>query len=405
MFSTTTDREQDGTARAEEAPPPREAVEQARILLVDDDESSRGGLARLLAADGYAIATASDGLEALEEARRTRPDLVLTDLEMPRMHGVELCRRLHELDRTLPVIVMTGHADMQSAVASLRAGAEDYLTKPLQYDAVLWRVQRALARRAATVELETLQRALNERLVLSNLREQEHASAEAQHRAQVDALLGNLKEGVVIAEKGGRVLMVNQAARDILGVDEHDPRGVYGLGSLEVEGPGKPSRCEEQNPLLRALRGEPFVDFEVRCTRPDGERRHLVSTGTSVRGDDGEVAMAIVVFRDVTETRHHQRQREEYLALVSHDLLNPLSNILMGASVLKQSLEARGLTADVKLAERVERNVGRMTAMLTELTEATTLESRGVALQLERCILGEIVAGIIDGMGEGSARR
>src|SRR6185369_11349929 len=128
------------------------------------------------------------------------PDVVLTDLHMHPMDGVELCRRLHELDHDLPVIVMTAHSDMQSVIESLRERAEDYLIKPLQYEAVLWCVERAITRRAAKLEQEQTQRTLNEHLVLSSIREQEHAEAEALQSAQLRALLENLSEGVLVAD-------------------------------------------------------------------------------------------------------------------------------------------------------------------------------------------------------------
>jgi CheY-like chemotaxis protein len=109
----------------------RDTAIRARILVVDDDLSGGRGLEALLSADGFSTATAAHGEEALAEARRELPDLILTDLHMPTMGGVELCNRIHEMDPELPVIVMTAFADMASAVESLRAGAEDYLIKPL----------------------------------------------------------------------------------------------------------------------------------------------------------------------------------------------------------------------------------------------------------------------------------
>ena len=231
----------------------RASTASSTILLVDDDEGARGAIGKLLSADGYTVSTASHGEAALSEAQRKLPDVVLTDLEMPRMNGVELCKRLHEIDRALPVIVMTAHSDIQTAIESLRAGADDYLIKPLQYEAVLWRVERALSRRA--------------------------------------------------------------------------------------------------------------------------------------------------------EAKRREQQREEYLALISHDLLNPLSNILMCAGLLKQSAASQGRLADVKLADRAAHNAERMAAMLEELRETTSLESRGAPLKLVTCDLRALVAGVVDGMDDARSRR
>jgi DNA-binding response OmpR family regulator len=100
------------------------------ILIVDDDDGTRGALTDFFCEEGFAVASAREGESALAVARSAMPDLVLTDLEMPLVGGVELCRRLREMDQDLPVIVMTAHSDLQLAVDSLRVGADDYLTNP-----------------------------------------------------------------------------------------------------------------------------------------------------------------------------------------------------------------------------------------------------------------------------------
>jgi PAS domain S-box-containing protein len=354
---------------------------RAHVLIVDDDPAMCALLAKSLRADGYAITTAKDGVDALIEVDRVAPDIVLTDLQMPVVGGVELCRRLHEIDRDLPVIVMTGAWDMSSVIASMRAGAEDYLFKPLHHEAIVLSVERAIARREARREQDELMRTLNQRLVLSSVREQEHAEAEARHRAQLNALFENLSEGVLIAEQGPRVLMLNEAGRSILGLDLDQTADLGMLYADELfDREGNPL-AEDQRPLIRALRGEGFTGCEVIRRSETGERRRIVASGTSVKDEDGEIAMAIVVFRDVTELRRLEQQREELLALISHDLRAPLSAILMAVSLLKVAVQQNGdasgvpLAARVSFADRAERNVERMMAMLDELSEATSLES------------------------------
>jgi DNA-binding NtrC family response regulator len=216
---------------------------RARVLVVDDDENALQALETLLRGEGFATSIAPDGEVALAEARRALPDIVLTDLHMPRMGGVELCKRLHDIDDDLPVIIMTTQADTQSVIESLRQRAEDFLTKPVECEAVLWRVERALARRTAKLEQEEVRRTLNERLL-------EHAEADAQQRAQINVLLENLSDGVVIADPSGRVVMINEAAHAILGFAGHDPTidALISLEVLDLEG-----RClsSEKRPLAR----------------------------------------------------------------------------------------------------------------------------------------------------------
>ncbi|WP_437752989.1 sigma-54-dependent transcriptional regulator [Sorangium sp. So ce1389] len=135
----------------------------SRVLVVDDEASARSGLEKLLRQEGYAVDAAGDGVEALEVAAERPPDVVVTDLKMPKMEGVALLGKLREQDPALPVIVVTAFGDVSSAVQAMRAGAEDYLTKPVDFDALLLSIERALERSALRVEAENLRRQLRER--------------------------------------------------------------------------------------------------------------------------------------------------------------------------------------------------------------------------------------------------
>ncbi|WP_437950648.1 sigma-54 dependent transcriptional regulator [Sorangium sp. So ce296] len=135
----------------------------ARVLVVDDEASARSGLEKLLRQEGYAVDAAADGAAALEIAAERPPDVVVTDLKMPRMDGVTLLGKLREQDPALPVIVVTAFGDVSSAVQAMRAGAEDYLTKPVDFDALLVSLERALERSALRAEAENLRRQLRER--------------------------------------------------------------------------------------------------------------------------------------------------------------------------------------------------------------------------------------------------
>jgi two-component system response regulator HydG len=138
-------------------------VSQPRILIVDDEENVRAGLEKLLRQSGYTVEVAATGSAALEAAAERPPDVVLTDLRMPEMDGMELSAQLRALDGELPVIMITGAGDVSSAVAAMRAGAADYLLKPVDYDALLVSIERARERRALRVETENLRRQLRDR--------------------------------------------------------------------------------------------------------------------------------------------------------------------------------------------------------------------------------------------------
>ncbi len=119
----------------------------ANILVVDDDPKVLSLMRRGLAFAGYSVDTAADGEAALSHARETPPDLVILDVMLPSLDGLEVSRRLRTGDPELPILMLTGRSTVPDRIAGLDAGADDYLVKPFAFDELLARV-RALLRRA-----------------------------------------------------------------------------------------------------------------------------------------------------------------------------------------------------------------------------------------------------------------
>ena len=125
-----------------------------RILVVDDDPEIASFLKRGLVYEGYTVDTASDGTEALAKAREREPDLVILDVMMPGIDGVEVGKRLRRAS-DIPILMLTAKATVADRVAGLDSGADDYLVKPFAFDELLVRV-RALLRRRQPREGELL---------------------------------------------------------------------------------------------------------------------------------------------------------------------------------------------------------------------------------------------------------
>lgn len=116
------------------------------ILLVDDEKIILDSLGRDLREEGYTITTASDGSEAIIKLRAAPYDLVITDLAMTEIGGIQVLKEAKKINRDICVIILTGYGDMTSAIEALRLGADDYLIKPCDIDEMLIRVNRCLTR-------------------------------------------------------------------------------------------------------------------------------------------------------------------------------------------------------------------------------------------------------------------
>lgn len=128
--------------------------DRPRILVVDDEPQLTRVLRTGLSARGYDVRAAADGLTALDTFNDWRPDLVITDLGMPHLNGIELCRRLRAISQ-VPIIVLSAKGEEQTKVEALDTGADDFVTKPFGIDELLARVRASLRRAATPVANET----------------------------------------------------------------------------------------------------------------------------------------------------------------------------------------------------------------------------------------------------------
>jgi two-component system, OmpR family, response regulator MprA len=122
-----------------------------KILIVDDEPSLRESLMRSLRFEGYEVADAADGIEALDRMSSVRPDALIVDVVMPRLDGIELCRRIRQSGDRTPVLMLTARDAVQDRVRGLDAGADDYLVKPFAHEELLARL-RAMLRRSGGAE-------------------------------------------------------------------------------------------------------------------------------------------------------------------------------------------------------------------------------------------------------------
>ncbi|MFD7656818.1 SpoIIE family protein phosphatase [Actinosynnema sp. NPDC059797] len=294
----------------------------ATVLVADDNADMREYLTRLLSGAGYEVHPVTDGVEALEAARARLPDLVVSDVMMPRLDGLGLVGALRTDPRTaaVPVLLLSARAGQEASIEGLRAGADDYLVKPFAAAELLARVR-------ANVELSRLRN---------------------HHARWRTALIDSLQEAFFVCDEGGAVVEINTAFTDILG---YGPEGLPyrpvhpWWPDAETDPEGHRQVADAFSGLLDRGQGS----HTIPVTHRDGHLLWVNVMFNPAQDPDSGRTVVVGTFRDVT-AEHYAIQRDTALAVLSMRLsaASSLPEALSGAlEELKDLWGARRVVAAV----------------------------------------------------------
>ncbi|HNT73913.1 MAG TPA: response regulator [Anaerolineae bacterium] len=304
----------------------------ARILVVDDDLRILQTLSRYLRLDGHTVFTADNGEAALQLFRQEHPDIVLTDVRMSPMDGFALLHHIREQSADAEVIFITGHGSMEVAIEALRAGASDFVPKPVDGTALNTALHHAQERIRLKNELRLTQAALRQERdfakgLLANIQEQ------AQRLQQI---IDTVPEGVLLLDAQCRVILANP-----LGQRDLQSLAASEIGDVLAHLASRPL-AELLAPLPKGLWHEIVVNsrsFQVKARAISGA---TAPSGSSALPGDGWV----VVIRDMTQQYEMERraQQQERLAAVgqlaagiAHDFNNIMASITLYAQMASRT--------------------------------------------------------------------
>ncbi len=252
---------------------------KGRILIVDDEVNARTALIELLRDEGYAVDAAADAFKALGKLADFAPDLVVTDLKMPGMDGLQLLAKLHEGDPELPVIVMTAFGEVVTAVKAMRSGARDYLSKPVNVGELSVVVAREMEQRRLRAETGLLRQRLSEKYSFSNII---GSAAPMQEVFKTVAQIAPSRASVLITGESG-------TGKELIAAAIHER-------STRAKGPFVKLHCAAlaESILESELFGHERGSFTGAQTRRDG-RFFQAHNGTLFLDEIGEISPAVQV--------------------------------------------------------------------------------------------------------------
>lgn len=324
-----------------------------RVLVVDDSLVYRDLLVNhVLTPNGYEPLTAKDGEAGLHTAQQKVPDLIIMDMQMPGMTGIQVLEALHEAGNEIPVIMMTLHGSEDLAVRAFRLGVKDYVIKPFDMEEMLVAMDKALTEVRLRRERDALTRTL-------------------------EAVLTNTKEGILLVEDGEAesVVLANHAVREAFNMDD-----VMG------------------QPLAEALHDEILADVFQRAKDsaetahaeiPLPDERTLNANVTPIPGV-GRVA----VMQDITYLKELDRMKSEFVSTVSHDLRSPLTSVKGFADLLPVvgSLNEQ----QTYFLGKIQSGVDTVTGMIGDLLDLGRIEAKA-RMDMELCDIESIIEKSLEG--------
>jgi K+-sensing histidine kinase KdpD len=412
-----------------------------RVLVVDDEASVVEVFEEFLAAQGYALTLAASGEEAVRMLPDCKPDIILTDLNLPGLSGLEVMRSAKSVDPEVCVVVVTGYASASTAIDALRQGAYDYVTKPFDLGDLLQIIERGLANR----RLKVLNRELLEELRQKNeiLREHEH---ELQERVRVATLqMTNLYEvgkeisasleleprlavicdraATLSAARAALVYLRREQSDDfhptwahglpLGGGDEDEARFASGQGFLgrsvrdqlpvQVDTPAAPEalalpgvRGDFRNALAVPLVAENQV-IGVLCVVDkaggfSGEDRGFLALFAS------QAAIAVRNSQLYEHMKSIDRLKSEFVAVVSHEIRTPLTSVKGAVELLADEHYFKNSEQQGKLLSIAHANAERLLVLINEILDFSKLESSLLPMNVEQQRLEPVMAQVIQNL-------
>ncbi len=324
-----------------------------RILVVDDEPGMREGCRRILSSEGHQVTTAESGEEALKLFSLGAFDLVLLDLKMPGMSGLELLGRFREIDPDVVYIMVTAYATLETAVEATRSGAYDYVAKPFTPDELSDVVQKGLALRWLRLEAAQAREEAGRNLLLV-----------ATQQSRTRTIIQSMADGVVVTNRERRLVLYNPALLRLLGIRNETP---------QINEP--PSAALFPTDLL-ALMDASYSGGETTMMSRELQSGppNLAATITTIRDDAGESLGLVTVIRDITEMKTLHQRMTDFVTMVAHELRSPLGAVAQYLDVILAGVTAGNPEKERKILQRCRERIGALSQLVRDLLDLSRLQ-------------------------------
>jgi PAS domain S-box-containing protein len=349
-----------------------------KVLVVDDEAGIRDGSERILSRMGCTVFGAPNGEEGLEVLKTKKVHLVLLDLKMPGMDGMEVLQRIHAGHPDILVIVITGFATVETAIEAMKRGAYDFIPKPFEPDQLRIVINRAKEKIMLQAEADKL--AQERRRTLADL---------DMEKSRIRTIIESLPSGLVVTNTEGNIVLVNPAFCHQIGLQPGTCIGGHFSDYIEDENLGT---------LVKDISRGRYVDFEEIPTYEFNlsEDKYFLARGRPVLGERRECLGAMVTLQDITGMKVLDRLKSEFVAKVTHELRSPLSTIHEQLAMVLREMAEEEAGTDQHLISRAKEKTQGLISTIGDLLDLSRIEAGNVCQERREFQLEELATSVVD---------
>ncbi len=347
------------------------------ILVIDDEEVIRSGCQQILESEGYKVDLADNGQTGLDMILKNDYDLVLTDIMMPEMDGMQLLEELQKLEKEVVTIVITGYASIESAIDAGRKGAFDYIPKPFNPDEILARVERGLQQAKHLQEVKRLREERDRNLLeISN------------ERARTLTIINSMSEGVIATNRQKQVVLMNPAAMKMLRIKRRRVIGQTVDKILRM-----PDLVNTINEKLEKVT-ETLKTTKLEFDTPD--ERVLQASITPILDEHKSCIGTVTVLFDITREKQVEQMKSDFVSHVSHELKAPLGAIEGYLDLVLEGITANDPQKEREVIEKSRNRAHSLSHLINDLLDLSRVDRRSTAKEMEPVQLASILQETIE---------
>ena len=339
---------------------------KARILVVDDEKRIRQGSQKALTLEGFDVAAVENGLLALEILEKEYFDIILLDLMMPGVSGMDVLAHVKPIYPDTAIIVITGYATLEHAIEAMKKGAFDFISKPFSPQELRKVVYRAIE------HIRTLQDIATE-------------------KSRMRVLINQLSGGVMATDAQKRVALANPAFLRMM--------------SYRGEAVGRPVteiiRNEELNEMIDRALSMPKDEFSELITelgieaKGDNEKAILSVRCVPFRDQLGRNLGTITVLSDITTQKEIEQLKSDFVSMVAHEIRSPMNSVLAQLKVVLDGLAGDVTRKQEEILGRASNKIKNLVSLSSELLDLARIESDLITQEREQLNLCELLANLV----------